>query len=173
MDHFSKEQAAVVIARAVWRWGGWTFPVALALAVRALPDESARVDALVAAFVPAIAQGALTLAVCILITWAAYLGWERLPGTRFHRMAGEIDDIRIGAKNSDADKPLMEASSFVSANAKVLMFKSDRLRISHPTLDNTGKEWERWAARLRAAAQAREYRASRDIWSDMEKEQRS
>ena len=172
MDRVSQEHAALVIARAVWRWGGWTFPVALALAVRALPDESARMDAMVAAFVPAIAQGVLALAGCILLTWAVYLGWERMPATRLHRMTREIDDIRVGAKNSDADKPIIEASSFVSANAEVLMFKSDRLRISHPTLDNTGKEWERWAARLRAAAQAREYRKARRIWLDIEAKQR-
>ena len=168
MDQVSQEHATLVIARAAWRWGGWTIPVALALAVQALPDESARMDAMVATFVPAIAQGVLALAAGILFTWAAHLGWERMPCTRFYRMAKEIDYIRVGAKNSEADKPLKEASSFVSANAEVLMLKADQLSITHPTLDNTGKEWERWAARLRAAAQAREYKKSRRIWSDME-----
>jgi len=70
-----EERSALAIVRQVWRWGGWSISLALWFASSALPDKPQVVDAMVAAFVPAIAQGLLVFAVCLFVTWIASLCW--------------------------------------------------------------------------------------------------
>ncbi len=100
----------------------------------------------------------------MLLIWCGFTFWGMTHFARFYRMAEDIRELRHDLGHCDKYKTLEVAAPYIRAKAEKLMYHLDGIGVRHPTLKDTGGDWENWATSLQASSQAQEYKKACELW---------
>lgn len=156
MESPAQERTALVVARQLWRWGGWILSFAISAAARQLLARSGGPEATAAAIE---ASGAflLTGGICLLITWFIYMCWINSPTQRFRRIVQELivaDNDLYGHQRNPED----------ISNIRLIIRRLDKLRIPHPGAQGELMDWKTFLSRIIGEATAGDVKEAKLVW---------
>ena len=171
MEQLSQERAARVVARRLWRWGGWIISLTISAGATHLIVTFGGAD-VVEGVIEAIGVGLLTAGVCLFLTWSVYVVWKATPAQRFHDMSQEIDRAMVGL-GEDMSTDLGRFIHRPSTEAAILSIahRLDRLCIPCPPFSGTGShkwDWLVFLPPLLGAARAKEPAKARLLWKEIQ-----